>query len=264
MKDNDFEKLNNNDEIFFGDIRSDLSDAEISEIEALYMQALDEEVPDIWDKIEAGLDAPDNKNDKVISITERKRKKKTFMTMLIAASVLVILIPSYIFGVKSLNKKDAKDSAGRKNPVAAGGAEEQGVKDDGQYSNESASISYGDKSDKKNTNTLGNKWKHTANKDAEDIEIVEGIDGIRGEKSENDGAAVVDSDDNLVGTGKIYQDGKDIVFVDATGNVIPIDVNILEENDKKKVLDGEELEVEVTYRFNDDGCEVLSYNVIEQ
>ena len=81
MKDNDFEKLNNNDEIFFGDIRSDLSDAEISEIEALYMQALDEEVPDIWDKIEAGLDAPDNKNDKVISITERKRKKKTFMTI---------------------------------------------------------------------------------------------------------------------------------------------------------------------------------------
>ena len=112
-----------------------LTPLEIAEVEALYEKALEADVPDIWDRIVAGLDSegagditdeksehvsagqkaeekPDGK--KVVSLIDRKRRRKTYISvMAAAAAVILILIPTYLYGLNKHPK--AKDNASSQN-----------------------------------------------------------------------------------------------------------------------------------------------------
>lgn len=112
-----------------------LTPLEIAEVEALYEKALEADVPDIWDRIVAGLDSegagditdeksehvfagqkeeekPDGK--KVVSLIDRKRRRKTYISvMAAAAAVILILIPTYLYGLNKHPK--TKDNASSQN-----------------------------------------------------------------------------------------------------------------------------------------------------
>lgn len=112
-----------------------LTPLEIAEVEALYEKALEADVPDIWDRIVAGLDSegagditdeksehvsagqkeeekPDSK--KVVSLIDRKRRRKTYISvMAAAAAVILILIPTYLYGLNKHPK--TKDNASSQN-----------------------------------------------------------------------------------------------------------------------------------------------------
>ncbi|SEG20857.1 hypothetical protein SAMN04487934_11080 [Eubacterium ruminantium] len=104
MKDEELEKLN-------------ITPEEIAEVEALYEAALKNEVPDIWDRIEEGLDKIEadteaENSSNVISLADRKRRKKTIFTIsMAAAAVLIVLVPMLVFG-GTLNdrKKSSNDT----------------------------------------------------------------------------------------------------------------------------------------------------------
>lgn len=109
---------------------------EIRAVEEMYLATLDAEVPDIWSRIEAGVNAEksaaeseqkknivsgdDEKgsrsDEKVISLADRKRKKKAWFAVIgAAAAVLIVLIPATMFGGTRNSKKSSKsDSRDRK------------------------------------------------------------------------------------------------------------------------------------------------------
>ena len=86
------------------------------ELEKLYKEALNADVPDYWDKIEAGIKATGES--KIISLdAAREKKAKTGRNMkpyigLIAAAILmvVIAVPVFIAGFGDRRKNDSKES----------------------------------------------------------------------------------------------------------------------------------------------------------
>ena len=130
MKDEKFrEELNNTS------VTDMLSEEEIAAVEAMYLETLDAEVPDIWDRIEAGIraegfqsgnvfpaetvnnvapsDAGNSDNTpgekKVISLAERRRKRRTLFTAIgAAAAILIVMIPTAMFGSTRNDKKESR------------------------------------------------------------------------------------------------------------------------------------------------------------
>lgn len=112
------------------------SEEEIAAVEAMYLATLDAEIPDIWDRIEAGINAPSHETrtvmtggaagnaaygttgsgstqetgGKVISLAERRRKKKTLFAVIgTAAAILIVMIPTVMLG-GTRNSKKTSDS----------------------------------------------------------------------------------------------------------------------------------------------------------
>ena len=112
---------------------------EIRAVEEMYLATLDAEVPDIWSRIEAGVNAEksavwsgqnssvpgvdedkDNSSDtKVISLADRKRKKKTWFAVIgAAAAILIVMVPVAMFGGTRNSKKSTKNASSERKKVS--------------------------------------------------------------------------------------------------------------------------------------------------